>query len=215
VTELTGLRLERVHPSGGALDRRAHECHGGLEAAAARADARRAASVLAGRALPALSLTSTTGTPVQFARDSDPGAVIYLFPGGDTSPPPSASSSDGSGNGNASGARADAAQHRAFDERQHDLRTRSLRVFGVSSEPLSDQRTRVLEHRIGHQLISDPELEFARALELPTYTEEGVERYERLMLVAFAGRIAKAFYPVDSPQRSASQIICWLMATEH
>jgi peroxiredoxin len=160
--------------------------------------------LLVGRALPALTLTSAAGTPVSLARDTDPAVVIYAFPGGEESP------SEG-----AAGGRADAAQHRAFDERAPDLRARSLRVLGLSSEPLSDLRRRVLEHRIGHELLSDPEFELARALALPTtHDEAGGERYERLMLVAFAGRIAKAFYPVESPRRSASQVVCWSTATE-
>ncbi len=31
--------------------------------------------------------------------------------------------------------------------------------------------------------------------------------------IAFAGRIVKAFFPVESPQRSSAQVIWWLKAT--
>jgi peroxiredoxin len=68
----------------------------------------------------------------------------------------------------------------------------------------------VVEHRVCHELLSDPEIRLARALELPMFTDQGVECYRRLTIVAFAGRVAKVFFPVQSPQASAAQVFSWL-----
>jgi peroxiredoxin len=199
VSTVEHLRLSSAQASAGLLERRTIGYRRGLELGRAREHARRAAGGLVGRAIPALNLMTSAGTPFELSCEMDEAAVLYVFPG--------AASSDC--------VAADGAQHRAFDRHREDLRERSLKVFGLSSESERSQRLRVLEHRVCHTLVSDPQLQLGRALELPTFTDEGTTCYRRLTIVAVDGRIVKAFFPVESPQRSASQVLCWLTATGH
>ena len=162
----------------------------------------RPAEQLDGRAIPPLRLATFTGTPVELHRDTVRRIVIYVYPG-------SAYSPDG---GSASRA-GDAAQHRAFDRHRDELEVRGLTAVGLSSESQRAQRTSVFENRICHELWNDSDLQLAQALGLPTFEHDGVSCYRRLTIVAWGGRIEKAFFPVESAQRSASQVIGWLKAT--
>jgi len=157
---------------------------------------------LVGRQLPTLTLLSYMEKRVELPHAGAGGLVIYAYPAADSSP-------DGAGESMA----ADAAQHRAFGAALVDFEACSLLAVGLSSESPQVQRDRVLEHRIGHPLWSDPELLVAGALGLPTFTHAAVGCYRRLMLVARGGRIVKAFFPVEDAHRSAAQVIFWARAT--
>ena len=52
----------------------------------------------------------------------------------------------------------------------------------------------------------------AAALRLPTFEVGGMRLYKRLTLVAEAGEIVKAFYPVFPPDRDAAAVLGWLRA---
>jgi peroxiredoxin len=58
--------------------------------------------------------------------------------------------------------------------------------------------------------LSDENLEFARALELPTFEAEGMTLIKRLTLVVEGGEILKVFYPVFPPGRNAEDVLSWL-----
>jgi peroxiredoxin len=59
-------------------------------------------------------------------------------------------------------------------------------------------------------LLSDARLEMAHALRLPTMDVAGTTLLKRLTLVIVDGQIAKAFYPVFPPDRSAADVMAWL-----
>ena len=67
------------------------------------------------------------------------------------------------------------------------------------------------EH-IPFPLLSDPDLALAAVLGLPTFEADGMTLYRRLTLVADAGTIVKAFYPVFPPDRDAAEVLAWLGA---
>ena len=155
-----------------------------------------------GCALPSLCLTTFAGVRVTLPRDAYAPLVIYLYPGtrGSTVSP-------------AASAVADAVQHRAFDRVRDELDVRCMKAVGLSSERVSVQYASVCANRVCHELWSDPELALAHALGLPTFSDGGVERYQRLTLVVSGGRIERVFFPVEAPQRSAAQVISWLKAS--
>jgi peroxiredoxin len=124
--------------------------------------------------------------------------VLYLYPGSPSSPEEDPVES------------MDGAQHRAFRDHRPDLEARGYRAIGISSESLSVQRLSGLRNRLPHRLLSDPRLELAQELGLPTFAVAGRSWYERLTLVASGGRIEKAFFPVASAARSAAQVIAWM-----
>jgi peroxiredoxin len=125
--------------------------------------------------------------------------VIYVYPGSEASP----ESGDDT-------ALMDAAQHRTFRDHQSDLEARGYRTIGVSSQAAHAQKRAMLEGRLTHELLSDPRLQLAERLQLPTFTDEGVWRYRRLTLIVHDGHIVKVFFPVSSAGRSAAQAIAWM-----
>lgn len=167
-----------------------------------RGHARGVAGALAGRALPRLALEMSTGEVVWLQGECDLGRVIYLFPGGPWSP------DGGSGSG-----LGDVAQHRAFERHREDLLAYCLTAVGVSSQPARVLEASRVEHRVGHELWSDPGLSLADAVGLPTFIWAGVRWYRRLVMVVRGGRVEKAFFPVASPQRSGAQVLWWLKLT--
>jgi len=50
----------------------------------------------------------------------------------------------------------------------------------------------------------------ARAIRLPTFDVAGMTLLRRMVLVTDDGTIAKAFYPVFPPDRSADEVVAWL-----
>ena len=61
-------------------------------------------------------------------------------------------------------------------------------------------------------VLSDPRLELARALDLPTFAAGEERLYKRLTLVVTDGAIEHAFYPIFPPDRHAAEVLDWLRA---
>jgi hypothetical protein len=59
-------------------------------------------------------------------------------------------------------------------------------------------------------LLSDVQLEFARALQLPTFIFAGLELIKRLTLIARTGRIEEVLYPVFPSDADAERVVEWL-----
>lgn len=85
------------------------------------------------------------------------------------------------------------------------------RIYGLSSQSLKSQRATVERLHLPYPLLADPGFSLADALSLPTFSAPGHNRlYSRLTLVAEAGRIEKAFYPIFPPDRHADELLTWL-----
>lgn len=166
----------------------------------AAAVARGVADRLTGASIPAVYFDSPGGQQLnlhQFACGFQ--LVIYLYPGCNRSP------EDGENT-----ALMDAMQHRAFRDHQPDLEARGYRALGISSQPIKTQNRARIDNRLAHGLFSDPTLQLAERLRLPTFPAEGRAWYRRLTLVTHGAYIEKAFFPVSSPARSAAQAIAWM-----
>ena len=59
-------------------------------------------------------------------------------------------------------------------------------------------------------LLSDEDLQFTRALQLPTFEVDGMTLIKRLTIIATDGVIEHVLYPVFPPDRNAADIIGWL-----
>ncbi|MGO9322745.1 MAG: hypothetical protein ACLQBY_18340 [Solirubrobacteraceae bacterium] len=106
----------------------------------------------------------------------------------------------------------DAAQHRAFAYRRPDFLAMGCRPVGISSQAVKGQRRAAADTEARHLLLSDPDLQLARALGLPTFNVDKTDWYCRLMLVITEGTVAQAFSGVSSAPRSTAQIIAWMRA---
>ncbi|HYB22209.1 MAG TPA: hypothetical protein VED41_00325 [Solirubrobacteraceae bacterium] len=123
--------------------------------------------------------------------------VIYCYPGGVYSPEDGYRSPG-----------QDIAQHRAFAGRHDDFDALNCRVVGVSSQGVELQR----DTQVGHLLLSDPQLQLARQLKLPTFSVDRSDWYCRCLLIAVSGRVVHAVYPIGSPGQSAAHAVRWLRA---
>lgn len=163
-----------------------------------------AADHLPGAELPSLPLSSTAGEAVDLSALSGT-TVVYCYPmtgrpdrelpkGWDEIP----------------GARGCTPQSCAFRDHHAHLRALGARVFGLSTQSTDYQSEAVDRLRLPYALLSDEELNFARALELPTFEAEGATLLKRLTFVSENGKITKVFYPVFPPGENAATVVEWL-----
>jgi peroxiredoxin len=164
-----------------------------------------AADHLEGAAVPSLGLPSTAGGEIDLAEAAQGTLELYLYPRtgrpGEAMPP---------GWDDIPGARGCTPQACAFRDLHASLQALGASVLGLSAQTLSDQHEFAARVGLPYPLLSDPELELAAALRLPTFEVAGMRLYKRITLIARTGRIAKVFYPVFPPDRNAADVAAWL-----
>ncbi|HET9118944.1 MAG TPA: peroxiredoxin [Solirubrobacterales bacterium] len=165
-----------------------------------------ACDMLPGRALPALSLRATTGGSLDLAGVGAEGTgVLFIYPrtgrpgeelptGWDLIP----------------GARGCTPQSCAFRDLHSEFTERGVDVFGMSAQSPQDQAEFAERVHLPFPLLSDPSLELATALGLPTFSVDGMTLYKRVTLVVRHGEIVRAFYPVFPPDRNAADVLAWV-----
>jgi peroxiredoxin len=159
---------------------------------------------LEGLLLPRVTLPTTAGSTITFAEI--PGTtIIYIYPRTgrpDQELPP--------GWNDIPGARGCTPQSCAFRDHHTELWQRGATVFGLSTQTTDYQREAVERLELPFPLVSDAELEFATALELPTFDVDGMTLIKRLTLICYEGWIEKVLYPVFPPHQNAQDVIAWL-----
>ncbi len=85
-------------------------------------------------------------------------------------------------------------------------------VYGLSSQRTEEQVEAVTRLHLPFPLVSDPDLQLADVLQLPTFDAGGTTRYRRLTLIITAGTIEHAFYPIFPPDGHAGEVLRWLRA---
>ena len=159
---------------------------------------------LPGAAIPALTLDSSQG-PVDLAELAAERLVLYVYPRTGTpgvDPP--------EGWDAYPGARGCTPQSCGFRDHADELSSLGARVAGVSAQTLPEQVEFAERTHVPYPVIADPELLLRDALGLPTFEIAGMTLYKRLALVADAGVVVKAFYPVFPPDRNAGDVLAWL-----
>ena len=162
---------------------------------------------LTGMRLPAMALPSTGGKSVDLAALNGT-TVVYIYPrtGRPDEPSPA-------GWNQIPGARGCTPQSCAFRDHYQELKAAGAgQVYGLSAQSTADQREAAGRLHLPFELLSDEELEFARALRLPTFDVAGMTLIKRITLVARDGRVDKVFYPVFPPDRNAGDVLGWLIA---
>jgi peroxiredoxin len=156
-----------------------------------------AARHLIGLALPDVTLAATDGAQVNLARL--PGrTVVYIYPR--TGRPGQAMPTGWNG---IPGARGCTPQSCSFRDHFDELR-------GLGVRQLDYQREAVERLHLPFAILSDAGFALQRALRLPTFEVDGMVLLKRMALVIDNGKIAKVFYPVFPPDRSAAEVIAWL-----
>jgi peroxiredoxin len=160
---------------------------------------------LAGMALPDIALPSTAGTDLDLREEAAGTLVLYIYPRTGKPGVPLLPGWD-----EIPGARGCTPESCAFRDAHGELGGLGARVLGLSSQSLEDQHEFAQRVGLPYPLLSDPELELADALRLPTFETAGIRLYKRLTIVARGGEIAHVFYPVFPPDRHAAEVVAWL-----
>jgi peroxiredoxin len=170
-----------------------------------------AARHLAGMAVPDVGLAATDGMLVSLAKL--PGrVVVFAYPR--TGVPGQISLVDDWDM--IPGARGCTPQTCAFRDLHKVMITAGAsRVFGLSTQDTAYQREAAERLHLPFPLLSDERLALASALRLPTMEVAGNTLIKRLALVIDDGNIAKVFYPVFPPDRSAGDVLAWLEQNRH
>jgi peroxiredoxin len=169
-----------------------------------------AADHLTGLEIPALELESTAGGPLDLAVLARERLVAYVYPRTGTPGVPSPDGWD-----DIPGARGCTPQSCAYRDSLAEFERLDASVVGISAQGAAEQREFSVREHIPFPLLSDVGLALAdEPLRLPTFEADGMTLYRRLTLVAEAGRIVKAFYPVFPPDRDAAEVLAWLAIGE-
>jgi len=166
-----------------------------------------AARHLVGTPLPDLALMATDGTWVNLSKLKG-RTVVYIYPrtgrpgqalpeGWDAIP----------------GARGCTPQSCAFRDHFGELEALGVeQLFGLSTQDSDYQREAVARLHLPFPILSDENLAFAHALDLPTFEVAGMTLLKRMALVIDDGVATKVFYPVFPPDKSAETVRDWLRA---
>lgn len=168
-----------------------------------------AADHLGGMAVPPVALTASDGRKVRLDHPARSArTVLYTYPRtGRPGEDPLVADWD-----LIPGARGCTPESCAFRDHHADLRAAGAHVFGLSTQDSDYQREAVQRLRLPFALLSDSDLQFTRALGLPTFHAAGETLLKRLTLVLSGDAIEHVFYPVFPPDRHAVEVLAWLQA---
>jgi peroxiredoxin len=167
-----------------------------------------AALHLAGLKLPSVPLAATDGSTVDLSKLAG-RTVVYIYPRTGVPGQPPADGWDA-----IPGARGCTPQSCSFRDHFAELkRLGAARLYGLSTQDTEYQSEAVERLKLPFPILSDRNLALARAIRLPTFTVAGMILLKRMALVIDAGVIAKVFYPVFPPDKSAEEVIAWLRAS--
>jgi len=168
-----------------------------------------AARHLPGTPLPDRALMATDGTSVNLSKLKG-RTVVYIYPrtgrpgqalpeGWDAIP----------------GARGCTPQSCAFRDHFAELKALGVEhLFGLSTQDTDYQREAVARLHLPFPILSDENLAFARALNLPTFEVAGMTLLKRMALVIDNGAVMQVFYPVFPPDKCAETVRDWLRSPD-
>ncbi len=109
------------------------------------------------------------------------------------------------------GARGCTPQSCSFRDHAKELRELGIsNIFGLSTQTTDYQREAVERLHLPFPLLSDVDLTFTKAMNLPTLSVDGMTLLKRLTLIVDKGQITHVFYPVFPPDQNVQQVIDWL-----
>lgn len=165
-----------------------------------------AAGHLPGAQIPKVELRANDASDVRLDLLGPGRTVLYVYP---LSGQPGVALPDGWDA--VPGARGCTPEACGFRDHHHDLiAAGAARVYGLSSQDSDYQQELVRRLHLPFLLLSDPALEVAAALGLPTFEAGGRTLYKRLTLVIRDSTVEHVFYPIFPPSEHAGQVLAWL-----
>ena len=167
-----------------------------------------AARHLTGMRLPDVALPATGGAPVDLSKLKG-RTVVYIYPR--TGRPGQALPT---GWDAIPGARGCTPQSCGFRDHFADLKRLGVAaLYGLSTQDTAYQREAAERLHLPFPILSDADLKLTRALNLPTFSVDGMILIKRMAWVIDDGVISHVFYPVFPPDQSAATVIAWLQAS--
>jgi len=158
--------------------------------------------------LPLIKLKTTNGEVIDFSSIKD-RVVIYLYP---MTGQPDKALPDGWDE--IPGARGCTPQSCSFRDHYSELKALNASVYGLSTQNTQYQKEAANRLHLPFPLVSDNNLEFISAMNIPTIEVDGMVLSKRVTLIANNGIIEKVFYPVFPPNENANQVIAYLNASK-
>lgn len=163
---------------------------------------------LHGLTLPSIALQATSGASVDLSKDTSPWIVVYCYP---RTGRPDQELPGGMTAWNAiPGARGCSPQSCAYRDHYAEWKALGATVYGLSTQDTAYQSEAAERLHLPFALLSDAQLAFAHALQLPTFCFAGLDLIKRLTLIIRAGKIEEVFYPVFPSDADAEHVIAWL-----
>ena len=167
-----------------------------------------AAAHLQGMTLPGLPLPATDGSSVDLSGLKG-RTVVFVYPR--TGTPGSIGLVDDWDM--IPGARGCTPQACSFRDLFEDLKSAgTAHVYGLSTQTTEYQLEMVERLHLPFLVLSDADLELAKAIDLPMMVVAGTTLLKRMALILDDGAITKVFYPVFPPDRNAGDVLEWLKA---
>ena len=167
-----------------------------------------AADHLAGMRVPPIELPSTAGATdrVDLVPEGFERRIVYAYPRmGRPGEAPLVPEWD-----SIPGARGCTPESCGFRDHARDLRDRGAAVAGLSMQSTEQQAEAVTRLHLPFPLLSDRDLELARALNLPTFVVAGQKLFKRFTLVIKDATIERLFYPIFPPNAHAVEVLRWI-----
>ena len=83
-------------------------------------------------------------------------------------------------------------------------------LYGLSTQDTTYQRELAERLHLPFAILSDEGLKLTHALDLPTFSVDGMTLLKRMAWVIDDGAISQVFYPVFPPDKSAEMVVAWL-----
>lgn len=159
---------------------------------------------LSGLTIPDLALRGTHGKLVELSVIKG-RLVIYCYPMTGPAEVPLPEGWDA-----IPGARGCTPQACSFRDHYQELKQLNTQVYGISTQSTVDQLESKERLHLPFDLLSDENLEFTKALNLPLYIVGELKYLNRVTLIFEDGIITKYFYPVFPPDKNAEEVLAYL-----
>jgi peroxiredoxin len=168
-----------------------------------------AARHLPGTRLPDIALPATDGGEVNLAALRG-RTVVYAYPRTGVPGQPLPEGWDAM-----PGARGCTPQSCAFRDHFAELKALGVsQLYGISTQDTAYQKEAAERLHLPFAILSDEQLAFTRALNLPTFSVDGMTLIRRMAWVIDDGVITHVFYPVFPPDKSAEDVAAWIQASK-
>jgi peroxiredoxin len=163
-----------------------------------------AARHLIGLNIPNLALPATTGESINLSTFAGK-YVVYCYP---MTGQPNSALPDGWDQ--IPGARGCTPQSCSFRDHYQEIQALGAEVVGLSVQTPEYQKEMAIRLHLPYPVLSDQNLQFQQALNLPTFVAAGMTLLKRITLIVNQGVIEALHYPVFPSDSDPSWVIAYL-----